>query len=81
MITPECIARINALARKKKAQGLSPEEQQEQDRLRRVYLDHIKAQLHETLRHIHFVEEEVEEALEEMNTVEQDLPGKSGKVH
>lgn len=56
MITPELIARINALAKQKKAQGLVPEEQQEQDRLRRIYLDHIKAQLHDTLSRVRIVD-------------------------
>lgn len=39
------IARINELARKAKAQGLTPEEIQERDRLRRIYIDAVKASL------------------------------------
>ena len=35
----EVIARINALAKKAKETGLSPEEVQERDKLRRIYID------------------------------------------
>ena len=41
----EVIARINALAKKAKKEGLSPEEIQERDRLRRIYIDSVKANL------------------------------------
>lgn len=41
----EVIARINALAKKAKKEGLSPEEIQERDRLRRIYIDAVKANL------------------------------------
>ncbi len=41
----EVIARINALARKAKTQELTPEELQERDRLRRIYIDSVKANL------------------------------------
>ena len=40
------IARINELAAKAKtAQGLTPEETEERDRLRRIYIDNVKASL------------------------------------
>lgn len=39
------IARINELAHKAKTQGLTPEEIQERDRLRRIYIDAVKASL------------------------------------
>lgn len=39
------IARINELARKAKAEGLTPEETQERDKLRRIYIDSVKASL------------------------------------
>ncbi len=41
----EVIARINALAKKAKAEGLTPEEIQERDKLRRIYIDSVKASL------------------------------------
>ena len=39
----EVIGRINALAKKAKEEGLSPEEIQERDKLRRIYIDSVKA--------------------------------------
>ena len=39
------IARINELARKAKAEGLTPEETTERDKLRRIYIDSVKASL------------------------------------
>lgn len=41
----EVIARINVLAKKAKAQGLTPEETAERDKLRRIYIDSVKANL------------------------------------
>ena len=41
----EVIARINALAKKAKKEGLSPEEIQERDRLRRIYIYSVKSNL------------------------------------
>ncbi len=41
----EVIARINVLAKKAKAEGLTQEELQERDRLRRIYIDSVKANL------------------------------------
>lgn len=41
----EVIARINALAKKNKEEGLTEEELQERDRLRRIYIDSVKASL------------------------------------
>lgn len=38
------ILRINELARKKKSAGLTPEEQAEQAKLYRLYIDEMKAQ-------------------------------------
>jgi uncharacterized protein YnzC (UPF0291/DUF896 family) len=37
--------RINELARKKKTVGLTPEEQEEQARLYKIYIDEIKEQV------------------------------------
>ena len=41
----EVIARINELARKNKVEGLTPEEITERDKLRRIYIDSVKASL------------------------------------
>jgi len=41
----EVIARINALAKKAKTEGLTPEETAERDKLRRIYIDSVKANL------------------------------------
>lgn len=41
----EVIARINVLAKKAKAEGLTPEELSERDKLRRIYIDSVKANL------------------------------------
>ncbi|MDD5863543.1 MAG: DUF896 domain-containing protein [Firmicutes bacterium] len=41
----EVIARINVLARKAKAEGLTTEELAERDNLRRIYIDSVKANL------------------------------------
>ena len=45
MSMDEVIARINVLARKAKAEGLTPEELSERDKLRRIYIDSVKANL------------------------------------
>jgi len=45
MITQEQINRINELARKAKAEGLTEEEKAEQATLRRAYIDAVKASL------------------------------------
>ena len=41
----EVIARINQLAAKAKAEGLTGEEIAERDKLRRIYIDSVKANL------------------------------------
>jgi len=41
----DVIARINELAKKSKTQGLTPEETAERDKLRRIYIDSVKASL------------------------------------
>ena len=41
----ETIARINELAKKAKTEGLTPEELAERDKLRRIYIDSVKANL------------------------------------
>ena len=39
----QVIARINALAKKAKSEGLTAEETAERDKLRRIYIDSVKA--------------------------------------
>ena len=41
----QVIARINELAKKAKTEGLTPEEITERDKLRRIYIDSVKASL------------------------------------
>ena len=41
----EVIARINELAKKAKTEGLTPDEITERDKLRRIYIDSVKASL------------------------------------
>ena len=41
----QVIARINELAKKAKTEGLTPEELTERDKLRRIYIDSVKASL------------------------------------
>ncbi|MBE6980879.1 MAG: DUF896 domain-containing protein [Ruminococcaceae bacterium] len=41
----QVIARINELAKKAKAEGLNSEELAERDKLRRIYIDSVKASL------------------------------------
>ncbi|MDD4237977.1 MAG: DUF896 domain-containing protein [Desulfotomaculaceae bacterium] len=49
MITKELIQRINELARKQRAEGLTPEEKKEQQELRNLYLKGIRSQIVDTL--------------------------------
>ena len=45
MSMDEVIARINELAKKAKTEGLTDEELVERDKLRRIYIDSVKASL------------------------------------
>ncbi|MBR0061926.1 MAG: DUF896 domain-containing protein [Selenomonadaceae bacterium] len=56
MITPELLARINELARKKRTEGLTPEELAEQKELYKVYLAAIRGQVTSLLDSIEFVD-------------------------
>lgn len=58
-ITPELLARINTLARKKRTIGLTEEELAEQKRLYKVYLAAIRGQVTSLLDRIEFVDVEV----------------------
>ena len=50
-MTNEKIARINELARKSKADGLTEAEKAEQQALRREYLDEVKANFRAQMEH------------------------------
>lgn len=52
----EVIARINALAKKAKAEGLTAEEIAERDKLRRIYIDSVKANLVGQLENTYIVQ-------------------------
>ena len=56
MITPELLARINELARKKRTVGLSEEEVAEQKKLYDIYLEAIRGQVTDLLEHIEFAD-------------------------
>ncbi|MEE0742518.1 MAG: DUF896 domain-containing protein [Emergencia sp.] len=59
MVTKEQIDRINQLARKAKTpEGLTDAEKEEQQMLRRVYIDSFKANLRSQLNNIEFVDKE-----------------------
>ncbi|GAB6158948.1 hypothetical protein JCM39194_21480 [Desulfotomaculum varum] len=58
MITKELVERINALARKQRTAGLTPEEKEEQHRLRQQYLKGIRGQVINALNNIKFIEDE-----------------------
>ena len=54
-MTQEKINRINELARKQKAEGLTEEEKAEQLKLRREYIDSFKASLEAQLNNTYIV--------------------------
>ena len=51
----DVIARINELAKKNKAEGLTAEELAERDKLRRIYIDNVKANLTGQLENTYIV--------------------------
>ena len=51
------IDRINELARKAKAEGLTPEEETERAALRREYIDSVLGSLRGNLDNVYFVDE------------------------
>lgn len=57
MSIQDTINRINELAKKAKAEGLTPEETAERDKLRRVYIDAMKASLVGQLENTYLVDE------------------------
>lgn len=52
----EVIARINVLAKKAKTEGLTQEEIVERDKLRRIYIDSVKASLTGQLENTYIVD-------------------------
>ncbi|MDO5441550.1 MAG: DUF896 domain-containing protein [Bacillota bacterium] len=56
MVTKEQIARINALAAKKKAEGLTEEELQEQAELRKIYIAAFRENFESQLKNIEIVD-------------------------
>lgn len=56
MITDEKLSRINALARKAKAEGLTSAETKERDALRREYIEAVRANLRGQLNNINIQE-------------------------
>ena len=59
MITPELLARINELARKKRTLGLTADELAEQKELYKIYLAAIRGQVTNLLESIEIVDTEV----------------------
>ena len=57
MSMQETINRINELAKKAKTEGLTPEEIVERDKLRRIYIDSVKANLVGQLENTYVVDE------------------------
>ncbi|MEO3944561.1 DUF896 domain-containing protein [Gorillibacterium sp. CAU 1737] len=58
MSMDDTIARINELARKAKTEGLTDEELEERNALRRIYIDAFKKSMRYQLESIKFVEDE-----------------------
>ena len=56
MITDEKLTRINELARKAKAEGLTSAETKERDALRREYIEAVRANLRGQLNNINIQE-------------------------
>lgn len=56
MITEEMITRINELARKSKSEGLNEAEKEEQQKLRKLYIESMKMNLRAQLDNIDVVE-------------------------
>ena len=69
MITPELIARINELSRKQRSTGLTDAEKIEQNKLRREYLDNIKAQLKGMLDNIEIVDKQPQPKVTHINEI------------
>lgn len=71
MVTKEQIDRINELAKKKKTEGLTAEEQEEQKVLYRAYIDAFKANLKAQLETIEIVDDDKKEVVQIESEVEE----------
>lgn len=71
MVTKEQIDRINELAKKKKTEGLTAEEQAEQKVLYRAYIDAFKANLKAQLETIEIVDDDKKEVAKIESEVEE----------
>ena len=71
MVTKEQIDRINELAKKKKTEGLTAEEQAEQKVLYRAYIDAFKANLKAQLETIEIVDDDKKEVAQIESEVEE----------
>lgn len=56
-MTEELIKRINELAKKSKNDGLSPEEKEEQERLRKEYIKMFRQGLENTMENVYTIDE------------------------
>lgn len=59
MISEEKVLRINFLAKKAKTEGLTEVEKEEQQILRKEYVEAVKANLRSQLERVEFVDEDV----------------------
>lgn len=71
MVTKEQIDRINELAKKKKTEGLTAEEQEEQKVLYRAYIDAFKANLKAQIETIEIVDDDKKEVAQIESEVEE----------
>ncbi len=84
MVTQEQINRINELAKKKKSEGLTPEEQAEQKVLYRAYIDAFKANLKAQLDNIEIMDDnkaEVTKIEEEVEALEETLDESENRLN
>lgn len=68
-MTKEEIARINELARKSKAEGLTEAEKAEQQNLRQKYIQSIRADLKATLQNVTVMDKKTGKAKREQKPV------------
>ena len=84
MVTQEQINRINELAKKKKSEGMTPEEQAEQKVLYRAYIDAFKASQKAQLANIEIMDDnkaEVTKIEEEVEALAQTLDESENRMN